>query len=371
MTHLLSAGSTCASALRRSLSSIIVVVAISFSLLILPSTAEAREFYVAPSGSSGNDGSITRPLDLATALSDSSPARPGDTVWLRGGTYRGTFVSHLTGTPAAPIIVRQYPGERAVIDTNPSRNEGILAFGASTWFWGFEITNSHTNRYSSQTGSWPNDVPRGYGVTARGRALKFINLVVHNMTNGFGVWIESVDTEVHGSIIYHNGWQAPDRAHGHGIYAQNQSGRMLLTDNILFNQFSHGLHGYGSGAAFLDFITMEGNIAFNNGIISRDGLARELLMGGGALARSPVVRDNSTYGSQVNIGYGAGLHECAGDRQLLRRDRCGRDRLPGNDHRQYHVQHLRTAKPAHLAAEQHLSQRAADWRDGARPAEPL
>jgi hypothetical protein len=306
LNYLLRDRSTCVSKRRRSLLAAAFTVGVSLYSLVIPTTAAARDLYVSPNGSSSNDGSASRPLDLTKALSPSSPAKAGDTIWLRGGTYRGTYVSDLTGTASAPIIVRQYPGERAIIDTNPSQSDGILARGAYTWFWGFEITNSNPNRYSSQTGSWPTDVPRGYGVTARGRALKFINMVVHDMANGFGVWIESVDTEVYGSIAYNNGWQAPDRAHGHGIYAQNQSGRMRLTDNILFNQFSHGLHGYGSGAAFLDYITMEGNIAFNNGIISKDGLARELLLGGGVRAASPEVKSNSTYGAQVNVGYGAG-----------------------------------------------------------------
>src|SRR4030095_9596250 len=42
----------------------------------------ALQFHVAPSGAAGNDGSAQRPLDLTTALSQSSPARPGDIIWL-------------------------------------------------------------------------------------------------------------------------------------------------------------------------------------------------------------------------------------------------------------------------------------------------
>ena len=45
--------------------------------LLTPMAAGAAEYYVAPNGSSTNDGSVSRPLDLATALSASSPARPG------------------------------------------------------------------------------------------------------------------------------------------------------------------------------------------------------------------------------------------------------------------------------------------------------
>src|SRR4029077_3105680 len=73
--------------------------------------------YAAPGGTSGGSGSATRPWDLPTALAGGAGLlHPGDTVWLRGGSYRGTFTSALTGTPAAPIVVRAYPGERAVLD---------------------------------------------------------------------------------------------------------------------------------------------------------------------------------------------------------------------------------------------------------------
>jgi hypothetical protein len=43
---------------------------------------------------------------------------PGETTWLRRGTYQGAFTSNLTGNSSAPIILRQYSGERAIIDGN-------------------------------------------------------------------------------------------------------------------------------------------------------------------------------------------------------------------------------------------------------------
>ena len=67
---------------------------------VSPSGAQAPEattYYAAPNGSSSGDGSISRPWDLRTALNQPSSLRPGDTILLRGGTYSGTFPSHLTG----------------------------------------------------------------------------------------------------------------------------------------------------------------------------------------------------------------------------------------------------------------------------------
>ena len=267
----------------------------------------AREYHVTPWGSPNNAGTVEAPLDLATALSKDSPARPGDTIWLHGGRYSGTYISQLSGAPGAPITVRQYPNERATIDSSPSPKEALLALGQWTWFWGFEVMNSDANRYSSKPGPWPDDLRRGGGVTARGAQLKFINMVVHDTTGGFGIWDDSIGTEAYGNLIYHNGWQAPDRGHGHGIYTQNAGDTpRAIRENVIFNQFSHGIHAYGSERAYLDNIVLEGNISFNNGSIAGD-YARDILLGGGRVAHNPVLRGNLTYGgAQTNVGFSAG-----------------------------------------------------------------
>ena len=267
----------------------------------------AADLYVSPTGVSTNDGSKDRPLDLATALSLASPARPGDTIWLRGGTYVGIYTSRIQGTQAAPITVRQYAGERATLDGGGSRLDMLTVYGQWVVFWGFELTNSDPRRRATETGPWPYDLHRGAGIVAIGSNLKFINLIFHDLSYGIGVWTESVNSEVYGSVIYNNGWEAPDRGHGHGIYTQNRDGSRLIRENIVFNGFSHGIHAYGSEVAYLDNITLEGNVLFNNGILSTGGLQRDILLGGARAAQNPVLRENFTYGGgQSNLGYGAG-----------------------------------------------------------------
>ena len=74
-------------------------------------------YFVAANGSSSADGSQARPWDLATAVSGGGGrVHPGDTVWVRAGTYYAPFRTTFTGTAAQPIVLRAYPGERAVID---------------------------------------------------------------------------------------------------------------------------------------------------------------------------------------------------------------------------------------------------------------
>jgi hypothetical protein len=227
-------------------------------------------------------------------------------VWLLGGTYNGAFTSKLTGTPEAPNDVRTAPGERAIIDSRPSQTAALTVLGAWTWYWGFEITNSDPLRQVAESGSWPQSLRRGSGVFAKGPHNAFINLVVHDMADGLGVWSESEGSIVYGNIVYYNGWEGLDRSHGHGIYTQNRYGTREIADNIVFSQFSHGIHAYGSSAAFIDQVALRGKIVFGNGSIAQSGAEREILLGGGRVAINPVLEDNVTYGSQNNLGYAAG-----------------------------------------------------------------
>jgi hypothetical protein len=264
----------------------------------------AKAIYAAPDGLPQNDGSRERPLDLATALSSNSPAAPCDTVWLRGGTYRGSFTSAVRGREGAPIIVRQAPGERATIDSAPRTESAVTVSGEHVWFWGFEITNSDLQRTSTDTTSWPNDLKRGSGIVVQGSHLKFINLVIHDMTRGFEIGAEALDVEVYGSLVFYNGWANPQKLGlGSGIDTDNRTGVRRLADNIIFDQFSQGISVYGSAPEVN--VRLEGNILFNNGSLSNT-YGRDVLIGGGG-AQSPTLLENSTYGgAQTYIGYGTG-----------------------------------------------------------------
>ena len=117
---------------------------------------------MAPNGSPSGSGSLSSPWDLQTALDQPSSVHPGDTIWLRGGTYVGHFTSNLNGTSSSPIIVRQYAGERATLDGNDgTSNVTLVINGSYAWFWGFEVMNSNPNRISGNTLPPPN---RGEGI---------------------------------------------------------------------------------------------------------------------------------------------------------------------------------------------------------------
>jgi len=267
--------------------------------------AASEQFYVAPNGRPDGDGSIERPWDLVTALAQPDVVKPGDTIWLRGGVYRGTFTSRLTGTPAAPIIVRQYPGERATIDANTLVDVPALWVpNGYTWFWGFEVTNSNPTRLSDA------DI-RSNGVQVEADGVKLINLVVHDHRSALAIWDNAHNTEAYGNILYFNGWQRITMgAKGHSIYAQNVTGTKKLLDNLCFSNFGWGIHIYSSapGASGivpnLNNFDVEGNICFNNGELG-DAWRPNILLGGemaAGVAQNNTLRSNYTYYSNRLVG---------------------------------------------------------------------
>lgn len=282
-------------------------------LICSPVVGTCAEFHIAPDGQADGDGSKTGPWNLARALAHPQAVKPGDILWLHGGTYRGTFISRLEGTANKPIVVRQVPGERATLDAAdaPKRDSTVVVHGNYTSFQDFEITNSSAQRSTTAGGSHPDDLTLNGSIDIySGHGHKLINLVVHHCSAGPSAWLEAIDAEAYGCIVYNNGWDAPDRGHGHAFYWQNDEGTKRLVDNILFNQFSHGIHIYGSSRAWLNNFHPEGNIAFNNGAMSeRTGHTRNILIGGGRRAEDITLIDNVTYysegGSNI-VGYGQG-----------------------------------------------------------------
>lgn len=98
------------------------------SVLALGSRLFAADWYAAPNASDTGDGSAVNPWPLQVALTQTTRVRAGDTLFLRGGTYHGPFVSGLSGQESGYITVRSAAGEWAVVkDPLP----GMLATGLS------------------------------------------------------------------------------------------------------------------------------------------------------------------------------------------------------------------------------------------------
>lgn len=271
----------------------------------LAQTIHAAEFHASPLGTPQGKGTAAEPWDLGTALV-AAQVRPGDTLWLHKGTYRGGFVSQLAGTPDNPVVVRGVPGKRVTIDARPrdERDNALFAIeGNDVIFRDFEVTCSDPLRETKIAGSWPQDIRRG-SLHVKGSRISLVNLVVHDLASGFGFWSEGEGGEIAGCLIFNNGWQGPDRAHGHAIYAQNAKGTKRLRDNIIFHQFGYGIHVYGSEKASLKGFEIDGNFCFDNGALAKSGdRTHGIMVGGASPAERIAIRNNVVFGGGIRLGY--------------------------------------------------------------------
>jgi hypothetical protein len=82
-------------------------VAVDGTIRVIP--AGPQTLYVSPSGSDTNIGSINSPMQtLAAAITN---LNPGDTLYLRAGTYRETLTAANSGTAVSPITIAAYSNE--------------------------------------------------------------------------------------------------------------------------------------------------------------------------------------------------------------------------------------------------------------------
>ncbi len=103
--------------LRNNLSKLKILSIYATSFLFLSFT-HAATYYVSTSGSNSNEGTLTKPFKTIQRGLDL--ARAGDTVLVRGGTYAGSVTFKYSGASGKPITLRNYSGERAIIDQGSS-----------------------------------------------------------------------------------------------------------------------------------------------------------------------------------------------------------------------------------------------------------
>ncbi len=270
-------------------------------VLLAGRKAMASEFYVDPNGTAGGDGSAAKPWDLATTLVQPAAVQPGDTIILAGGTYplgasAKEFFTKLTGTADKPITLRPAAGARATVDLYSAAGQTDCNFyigGAHTIYRDIEFTSSNPDR--EKRGSWQ----IGAHDTGGGEGVKAVDLILHDISN-VGLWRSAVNAQLYGCLIYHNGENGPDgRGHGHAAYIQNLKGTKLIAENICFNQFSCGLAPHGTGDVV--GLKMQGNVCFNNGVLSKSGHHYNYFLWAGKGTSDVVLKNNYGY---VGAGFG-------------------------------------------------------------------
>jgi hypothetical protein len=156
----------------------------------------ATAYYVAPNGNDSAAGTQAAPW--ATIARAQTAAQPGDTVYLRGGTYAYTRANstcasrtarvdaitlNKSGSAGNPIRYWAYPGERPVFDfsrmTDDCRIKGFDVTGNHLYLKGLEVTGVPQNN-TLNAESW--------GVWISGSDNVFEQLNVHHIM-GTGLFI--------------------------------------------------------------------------------------------------------------------------------------------------------------------------------------
>ena len=255
--------------------------------LALP--ASAAEFYVSPAGASTGDGSTAQPWNLETALTHPSSVKPGDTIWLRDGEYLTTagFTATLAGATNAPITVRSYPGERAILVGNQTSGSGLRIIGAWVNYWDLELKSSLTVRPSTSG-----------GLGFHGHHNKLINCVVHDTGNNAP---HGNGNLIYGSLFYYNGTDGSGL--GHAMYIQNEDPNQPASfeENIIFASYAFGVHAYAGGVGLLKGLHFIGNVAFLNGAAQATGELKDNYLVGGVNGQQGVsFRENMGWSYSPN-----------------------------------------------------------------------
>jgi hypothetical protein len=227
----------------------------------------AKGFYVSANASASGNGSFANPWQLQKAFNHPAELKPGDTVWIRGGIYLGVdtsgseswaFMCRTKGAPGAPIIFRNYKNERVTIDGRKAYYYINLKEDSTyhTWFWGLEVTSSSTSRYSKGT------------INSHAGDMKFINMILHEGSDGIDLWNGSGGSELYGCLIYNNGYDVSGYGHGHGIYTQNENDKKIsIHNNMFFNTYAYGFKPWSTNNDIHNY-DIQYNILFNGGACS-------------------------------------------------------------------------------------------------------
>lgn len=268
------------------------------------SSAFAQDWYASPEGKSSGAGIEAAPWDIASALNGSKKITPGDTLWLKSGTYKlpdrkpanAGFEVKLAGTKEKPIVIRAELNQRVNIDGGLR----VVAPANAIWIRDIEIALSEPTKEVAKPNIPMEEMGRPWGglEILSGKDCKYINLVIHNNAQGMGFWSGASDSEVYGCIIYDNGWKGPDRGHGHCIYTQNKDGVKTISNCIMQARFdgAYTMHAYGSARADVDHYLLSENIAYGRG---------PFLVGSGKPSHDIKVFNNVLYAVNMQLGYNA------------------------------------------------------------------
>lgn len=200
---------------------------------------------------------ITDPIRLENVLS-SIKVIPGDTLFLRAGTYAGHWNIKIGGTEALPVSIRPYQNETVIID-------GSLTFDAPhVKVYDFEIMDSNPDR----TAVTP-------GITFNKPGCGLYGCLIHDLHSNGVNWFGEGPGEVAECVILNNGYKdAQGNNYAHAIYTHNNVGGLkTIARNVFFDSMgAYTIHVYSGGANYLKDYLIEDNLVCGDPVHTGGGL---------------------------------------------------------------------------------------------------
>jgi parallel beta-helix repeat protein len=233
-----------------------VLVAFCCVLISFTRGVAAKTYYVAPTGSDVNPGTLAKPFD--NIKQTNGVVRPGDTVLIREGVYTRQPVLAASGTRDNPITYQSYPGETAVFD-------------------GSEVATGSRDGWFLVQGSW---------IIVR-------DIVVQN-SPGHGIFVASkqASDNVFGRIVTRNNFNT-----GLKIHNGNRNLLLNITAHSNFSKVSGGGNSDGIAISLGTDNTIRNCHTYNN---SDDGV--DIF-----LSTNTTIRNCISHGNGANEGDGNGF----------------------------------------------------------------
>ncbi|MET0412139.1 MAG: right-handed parallel beta-helix repeat-containing protein, partial [Polyangiaceae bacterium] len=276
----------------------------------MPSTALAADYFVAPDGNDDASGTTASKPFQTMRRAVAAAALPGDTVWIRGGVYPADnwnnqlSLTH-SGTAAAPITFRNYPGELPILDGSELYEDGAsgvepvppaTAPVAFVRIIGLVARNWGTSGFSN---GWPENVPN-----LASSDISFINCIADgNGVNGFS-FAGAANVTIQNSIAAHNGARQPSWSSGFSLFGA--TGNNVLDGNVAFENIDvsarpeFGGRPTDGNGFILDEGTTHGYLVNNLGFRNGGACLKVTLSSGATLMNNTCVQNGQDANTQFN-----------------------------------------------------------------------
>lgn len=291
--------------------------------LMFVGSAWSKDYYVAPDGDDGGQGSLEKPFK--SPVSAAAKLMPGDTLYFRKGTYtcRTDGIIGLApsrdGEEGKPITFKTYNGEHVVINVGGAD----WGFTNNGFNWividGFEITGG-TKTYNMKIASHHGGAKKGTGhhVTIRNCEvhhsqnenifchstpyLVIENCYLHHSTRSHGLYMQ---VGCHNPVVRHVTSEHNQGNSGMQLNATGGGITNALIENCLLRYNAQGFSTMGVQKSIY-----RNNVIFNNGFDGVRGSGwRELIMWTYGSADKPgtlcdgITFENNTFVNVVPPGH--------------------------------------------------------------------